>query len=398
MIILQKSSFRRLSFHREIWVSAMFLCLLGLIMIYSASGSFDYFKRQGIFILIGFFACFILQVLDYHMLYPYAGWIYAASIACIGLLLTPAGVSVNGATRWLRIGGVQFQVAEAVKIGVIVMLSYLIQRFQNSVKNIRFVFLMWFLGGFAAGMLLIISNDLSSSIVVLGITFLMTLVFTETLLLHAGVFFSGLGVVGLYVYSIWRNLPSPEELEHMSFRVGRIAAWLSPYRYESDQSYQTLQALYAIGRGGKFGQGLGNSLQKFMIPEPHTDMIFSILCEELGVLGVIILFSLFTAMIYYLVKTGISAMDRFGFAIAVGVAAHISVQSIINLAVNVNVFPNTGIALPFISYGGTAVFTLLCEIAMCLSVERISSGLYHFRIEKNMKNKAKKRKGGKKRR
>ena len=126
--------------------------------------------------------------------------------------------------------------------------------------------------------------------------------------------------------------------------------------------------------------------------------VFSILCEELGVLGVVILFSLFTAMIYYLVKTGINAKDRFGFAIAVGVAAHISVQSIINLAVNVNVFPNTGIALPFISYGGTAVFTLLCEIAMCLSVERISSGLYHFRIEKNMKNKAKKRKGGKKRR
>lgn len=144
----------------------------------------------------------------------------------------------------------------------------------------------------------------------------------------------------------------------------------------------SLQALYAIGRGGKFGKGLGNSLQKFMIPEPHTDMIFSIFCEEMGVGGVIVLFLLFTAMIYYLVKTGFNAKDRFGFAIVVGVASHIAVQSMINLAVNVNVFPNTGIALPFISYGGTAVFTLLCEIAMCLSVERISSGLYYFRIEK----------------
>ena len=169
----------------------------------------------------------------------------------------------------------------------------------------------------------------------------------------------------------------------MSFRVRRMAAWLDPYRYESDQSFQTLQALYTIGRGGKVGVGLGNSMQKFMIPEPHTDMIFSILCEELGGLGVLVLFSLLTAMIYYLIRAGIGSKDRFGYAIVIGVASHIAVQSIINLAVNINVFPNTGIALPFISYGGTAVFTLLCEIAMCLSAERISSGLYHFKIEKN---------------
>ena len=123
-----------------------------------------------------------------------------------------------------------------------------------------------------------------------------------------------------------------------------------------------------------------------MIPEPHTDMIFSIFCEEMGVGGVIVLFLLFTAMIYYLVKTGFNAIGRFGFAIVVGVASHIAVQSMINLAVNVNVFPNTGIALPFISYGGTAVFTLLCEIAMCLSVERISSGLFYLRVEKIKKN------------
>ena len=383
MIVLKKNDYRRISYHREIWLSVAFLCILGLLMIYSASGSFDYFKRQGIFMLLGFFACFIFQTIDYHLIYPYAGWIYLASLLCIFLLLTPAGVSVNGATRWLRIGGVQFQVAEAVKIGVIVMLSYLIHRFPNSIRNYRFVFLMWGLGGVAAGLLMIISNDLSSSIVVLGITFLMTFVFTELWVLHVGVFGGGITVVGLYVYNIWRDLPSPAELEHMSFRVGRIAAWLDPYRYESDQSFQTLQALYAIGRGGKVGVGLGNSMQKFMIPEPHTDMIFSILCEELGGLGVLVLFSLLTAMIYYLIRAGIGSKDRFGYAIVTGVASHIAVQSIINLAVNINVFPNTGIALPFISYGGTAVFTMLCEISMCLSVERISSGLYHFKIERN---------------
>lgn len=191
MIILKKSSYRRVSFHREIWLSAMFLCVIRLMMIYSASGSFEYFKRQGIFIILGLFSCLIFQVMDYHMLYPYAGVIYLASITCIGLLLTPAGVSVNGATRWLRIGGVQFQMAEAVKIGVIVILSHFIQRFQKQTKNIRFVFFLWMLGGLSAGLLLLISNDLSSSIVVLGITFIMTFIFTDTALLHLGVFTAG---------------------------------------------------------------------------------------------------------------------------------------------------------------------------------------------------------------
>ena len=372
---IRHSMQNRVSTHRDIWVSSMLLCVFGLLMILSASGSTVYFKRQGMFIAAGFVVCFITQMIDYHFLYRYSKLIFMASIASIFLLLTPAGISVNGATRWLQIAGVRFQVAEAVKIGTIVILSWMLQKYRHSIKNIKLVFQMWVLGGLAAGLLLVISNDLSSSIVVLGITFCMTFVFTEQVILHltavAGVLLAG----GLYVYSIWRNLPTTQELENMSFRVGRIAAWLNPYRYEGNQSYQTLQALYAIGRGGLFGRGLGNSLQKFMIPEPHTDMIFSILCEELGITGALLVFLLLTYLIYCLVKAAMGSKDNFGYALIVGVVAHISVQSIINLAVNLNVFPNTGIALPFISYGGTAVFTLLCEIAICLSVERTSCGM-----------------------
>ena len=259
------------------------------------------------------------------------------------------------------------------------MLGAMLQHYRTYRDRIALVIRLWFFGGISAGLLLTISNDLSSSLVVLGITYLMTFAFTDTVLLHAGVLIFCLLGAGGYVYSIWRNLPTAVELEHMSFRVGRIAAWLSPYTYESDQSYQTLQALYAIGRGGHLGKGLGNSLQKFMIPEPHTDMIFSILCEELGLLGACVLFSLIGYVILCLVRTAKKSKDVFGGAIVVGVAAHIAVQSLINLAVNLNVFPNTGIALPFISYGGTAVFTLLCEIAMVLSVERISSGLFYVK-------------------
>ena len=385
---MKMNATNKVSEHRNIWMSSLFLCVLGLLMIYSASGSMALFKRQLIFIVAGFIACAIVQLFHYQILYKYAGAIYLISIICIFLLLSPAGVSVNGATRWLRIAGIQFQVAEIVKIGVIILLSYFLQRQRMNRDKIQLVILLWLFGGFAAGLLLIISNDLSSSLVVLGITFLMTFIFTEFFWLHVGVFVFGCTVVGIYVYSIWKNLPTVAELENMSFRVGRIAAWLSPYKYESDQSYQTLQALYAIGRGGLFGKGLGNSLQKFMIPEPHTDMIFSILCEELGVLGVGVLFSLLSYLLLYLVRTAKNTNDVFGSAIVVGVACHIAVQSFINLAVNVNVFPNTGIALPFISYGGTAAFTLLCEIAMTLSVARSSEGLFCF------KNKIKRKKTG----
>ncbi len=380
-----------ISNHRDIWISTMFLCVLGLMMIFSASGSVDYFKRQLMFVLLGFLVCFIAQFMDYHMLYRYSKVIYVLSIGCIFLLLTRAGVSVNGATRWLRIAGVQFQVAEAVKIGTIVILSYMIQRYQKSLQKVKLLLWMWGLGGCAAGLLMVISNDLSSSIVVLGITFCMTFVFTELVAIHVGAVALVGSAAGIYVLSIWRNLPSPNELENMSFRVGRIAAWLSPYKYESDQSFQTLQALYAIGSGGAVGKGLGNSMQKFMIPEPHTDMIFSILCEELGAGGALILFSLLTYLIFCLLKAAMSSRDFFGYALSVGVVAHIAVQSLINLAVNLNVFPNTGIALPFISYGGTAVFTLLCEIAMVLSMSRISGGLAFIRFGK--KKEAKKRRG-----
>lgn len=371
-----------MSNHRSIWMAVMFLCVLGLLMIYSASGSISCFKRQLIFVVLGFGVCLITQMLDYKILYKKAKLIFAVSLVCVFLLITPIGVSVNGATRWLRIAGIQFQVAEIVKIGVIILLSYFLHRQQKNRDKVQLVFLLWIFGGVTAGVLLIISNDLSSSVVVLGITFLMTFIFTEFVLLHTGVFALVCLGVGSYVYSIWKNMPSSNELENMNFRVGRIAAWLDPYRFESDQSYQTLQALYAIGRGGRFGTGLGKSLQKFVIPEPHTDMIFSILCEELGILGVTVLFSLLSYLIYCLVKVACSAKEVFGSALVVGIMAHIAVQSLINLAVNVNVFPNTGIALPFISYGGTSIFALLCEIAIVLSVERVSKGLFYIKCSR----------------
>lgn len=379
----------------SIWVATFFLCAFGSIMVFSASSficatSMKYnndlsylFRRQLIFMSAGLVACFVVQFLRYRFLYKKAILIYIAGILTIFLLKTPLGVEVNGATRWVRIAGVQFQVAEVVKLCVIVYLAWMVRNFNKYLSKTKLTYYMWGAGGLAAIILAIVSNDLSSSLVVLFITYGITWVYTKTVKLHLSV--AGVAVLGatLYVLKIRSNLPTASELQEVSFRVGRIAAWLAPERYQSDQSYQTLQALYAIGRGSWFGQGLGNSIQKISaIPEAQNDMIFSIICEELGLVGAIMLIYLFAYLLYYLAKVALSAKDVFGSVLVTGIFMHIAVQVIINMAVNVNLLPNTGLALPFISYGGTAVFFQLVEIAIVLSIARESMGLPMIEVNK----------------
>ena len=371
----------------NLWVSVIFLCCIGLIMVYSASAyrcgssekyqynSFYFLQRQAMYMGLGLVACFAAQHVHYGILYRFALWIYVVSIGTVFLLLSSLGVSANGATRWVNLGGIQFQVAEVVKIGVIIGLAYMVQRYRNALNRKKLLIYMWVMGGTAVVLVKMISNDLSSAIVILGITVGITFIYTKTLKVHliaGGVVVSALCI---YLWYIWNHLPTAAELENMSFRVGRIAAWLKPELYASDVSYQTLQALYAIGRGGIFGQGLGNSIQKLsVLPEAQNDMIFSILCEEMGIVGASMLIILFLYLFYCLYQVITRANDLFGSVLATGTLLHISVQTLINISVNLNLIPNTGIALPFISYGGTAVFCQLLEIAMVLSVERVTCG------------------------
>jgi cell division protein FtsW len=166
-------------------------------------------------------------------------------------------------------------------------------------------------------------------------------------------------------------MPTVEELDNMSFRVGRIAAFLNPERYADNQGYQVLQSLYAVASGGLFGKGLGNSTQKLgSIPESQNDMIFSIICEELGLFGALILLGLFAYLCFHIVKVALASREAFGSVLAMGVFLHIGLQTIINVAVNLNWMPNTGIALPLISYGGTAILCQLAELGLVYSVER----------------------------
>lgn len=367
----------------NIWICLIFLCAFGALMVYSASGyeaamseqcnynSMYWVQRQIVFMVMGFGFMFLYQYLNYNLLYKIPHIIYILGIVCILLLKTKLGVESNGATRWLRLpGGIQFQVAELVKLTVIIYLAYLVRRYARKLGRFWLTIAAWVAGGLAGVLLLKISNDLSSALVVVGIAYCITFVCAKTFKMHIISLAAAVSIATGYILKIKHNLPSPEELENMSFRVGRIAAWLAPEKYATEQGYQILQSLYAIGRGGFFGAGLGGSLQKYSIPEAQNDMIFAVICEELGVFGAAVMLFLFAYLLYQIMKIVMTADNLYGSVLCLGVFFHIGIQVIVNVAVAVNLFPNTGLALPFISYGGTAVFVQMVEIAIVLSVER----------------------------
>ena len=367
----------------NLWACVLFLCAFGLIMVYSttsykcgSAATYNYnsmylLKRQGLFMVFGFILMLVGGNVDYHILKKkFSVSIYVISLVCILLLLTPLGVSVNGATRWLNVVGVfQFQVAEAVKISVILLLAYMVNEHFNHLDKMKLTIYLWLVGSIPTFMLFFISNDLSSALVVLGMTYLTSLICARTYKIHFGIF-CAVGIVVLIVLFAVSRISVEQDLSEMSFRVVRILAWLNPEKYADGKSYQTMQSLYAIGSGGLFGKGLGRSSQKYyMLPESHTDMIFSIICEELGIVGALLLIILFVYLLYNIVSVAMAA-DLFGAVLAIGVFLHVGIQMVINIAVALNIFPNTGLPLPFISYGGTSVCFVLIEMALVLSIAR----------------------------
>ena len=396
----------------QIWAVTLILCFFGAIMIYSASSttcansekynydSFYYFKRQMVFILLGLVCMVILPKLNYTGFWHFTTVGYLVGIGLI-LWVFAKGEEINGAKRWFQLGPISFQVAEPVKVFVILALACLIQRRYVYMKprhkifekrsakviqaadwirptiiknNSYFVVLLWGVGAVPAVMLWQLSRDLSSAIVVLGITYLITVVCIKSPKLKIVALVCVIAVSLAMVLSIYFNLPSETLInaDTYSFRKARIAAWLAPQKYASTKSYQTLQSLYAIGSGGIFGKGFGNSVQKKpgFIPEAHTDMIFSIICEELGLFGAVCVILLFLLMIWRFMIIANNASDLYGALVVVGIMAHLSIQVILNIAVVTNTIPNTGISLPFISYGGTSVLFLLAEMGLALSVAK----------------------------
>ena len=385
------------SYDMNLIVAVLFLIVFGLVMIYSASyytaSMSDAFNHDPTFLLmsqlkysiLGIVVMLFVANVDYHFWKHFAMLGFLASIVLILLLKVPGlGVTVKGATRWIRIPGLgQFQVAEPVKVAMILFSATLIGNYSGRLDNMKNFITVLIPTAVVSVLILKISNNMSTATIVLGISFLMAfMVYPKywPFVLMGG---AGATGVGALIFYLKQKLTSGDVGSgNGGFRGARILAWLDPYSYESDKAYQSLQALYAIGSGGLFGKGLGNSIQKLgRIPEPYNDMIFSIICEELGVFGAGLIILMFIYLLYQLYSVAQEAEDTFGRLLAIGVFSHVALQVVLNLMVVTSLFPTTGVTLPFFSYGGTASVFLLFEIGMVLNVEKQS----RFKKEKELR-------------
>lgn len=355
----------------------LFLLGFGLIMVYSTSSyeasmsaslNYDeayYLKHQAAATALGLVAMMVVSRIPYHFWEIFALPGYLVSAVLIALVMTPLGITANGATRWLNLG-VSVQPAEIAKLCMILFLASFICKMGKGIRSFRGFLLVLMVPVPICIMVWQITDNMSSAIIIFGIAFLMLFVaspeYKRFLLMGA----AGIAGAALLVFVIVQM-----DSSDLSFRGNRILAWLNPEDYATGTGFQTLQSLYAIGSGGIFGKGLGQSIQKLgFLPEAQNDMIFSIICEELGLFGGIAVILLFVLLCWRFIVIANNAPDLFGALLVVGVMGHIAIQVILNIAVVTNTIPNTGISLPFISYGGSSVMFLLIEIGLVLSVAR----------------------------
>ncbi len=351
----------------------LFLLAFGLVMLYSTS-SYDayidfqdsayYLKKQMGATILGLIVMVIVSQIPYHFWERFATLGYLVSIVLI-LLIIPFGIEANGAKRWLRVMGISLQPAEVAKVGMILFLASLVCRMGRKIRTGKGFLTMILVPLPICGLIYFITNNLSSAIIIFGIAALMLFVSSPDYKRFILIALAGIALCALVVFLI----VNAGESGGLGFRGTRILAWLDPEAYAGDKGFQTLQALYAIGSGGIWGKGLGQSMQKLgFLPEAQNDMIFSIICEELGLFGASAIILLFILLIWRFMVIANNSADLFGAMLVVGVMGHIAIQVILNIAVVTNTIPNTGISLPFISYGGSSVLFLLIEIGIVLSV------------------------------
>ena len=355
----------------------LFLLGFGLVMIYSASSyeAFQdfqdaayYLKKQLVAIIIGLVMMIIVANIPYHFWERFAVLGYVVSMALVPLVKTPLGVESRGARRWIRIPGLglNLQPAEVAKLCMVLFLAVMVCKMGKSVRTMKGFLIMLAMPLPVVAEVYFITNNLSSAIIIMGISVLMVFVASPDYKKFVVMGLSAVAAVSVLVFAIVST-----SAEGGGFRSERILAWLDPEGHSQGKGFQTLQALYAIGSGGIWGKGLGQSMQKLsFVPEAQNDMIFSIICEELGLFGAIAVILMFAMLLWRMMVIANNASDLFGAMLVVGVMGHIAIQAILNIAVVTNTIPNTGISLPFISYGGSSVMFLLIEIGLVLSVAK----------------------------
>ncbi len=343
----------------------IFLLSFGLVMLYSSSAYISankygddayYLKRQLRNIGLGAVMMFIMAKIDYRIWKKFGTLAYFGSfVLCILVFIPGIGSSSHGSSRWIDLGPVSFQPSEVAKLGIIIFLAAIIEKVPRQMgdwKTLAKIFAMTIpLLGIVA------YSNLSTAVIIFGI--IACMLFVASPKYSHFVILGLLGVAFIVFFILFAG-----------YRGNRVKAWLHP-ETAGDSGYQTMMGLYAIGSGGLFGKGLGESLQKLgNVPESQNDMIFTIICEELGLFGAICLILLFVLLIWRMMVIANNSQDLYGSLLVVGVMAQVAIQAILNIAVVTNTIPNTGVILPFVSYGGTSIIFLMAEMGLVLSVSR----------------------------
>ncbi len=343
---------------------------IGLIMLFSASYSYAYTNfdnsyrfiiRQAAFAVAGVVGMLIVSKIDYHKYMRFSWPIYG--IALVLLVLVYLLPSVEGYHRWIIIGPINFQPSEIAKFAIILLFSHMIAINYNAMKTFKFsvLFLGALLGVVCA--LVVFETHLSATVLIFSIGIILMIIGGLKKRYILGGLGIGIGAVGIAAVT-----------GIVEYAADRFTYWLDPWADAMGKGYQTIQSLMSIGSGGIMGRGLGQSMQKHLwVPEPHNDFIFAIVCEELGLIGAMIIIALFCLLVWRGFMIAMRAEDKFGSLLAIGLVCQVGLQAMLNIMVVTNTIPNTGISLPFFSYGGTSLIILLCEMGVVLSVSRFSS-------------------------
>ncbi len=350
----------------------LILLTIGLVMLFSSSYAYSYayyeksyffILRQGGFAAFGVVVMFIFSKIDYHIWKKFSWLIFGIStVLLVVLLILPPMVKNMDVKRWFVLGPINFQPSETAKFSIILLFSSLISANYKQMKRPAFVFTLIGLLGLTCA-LVVAEPHLSATILI----FLIGVVLMIVGGLQARYIIGGgaLGVGGVAVLLLSGAI---------GYGSDRIKYWLDPWLDPKGKGFQTIQSLLAIGSGGIMGRGIGQSRQKYLwVPEPHNDFIFAIVCEELGLIGAMVIIALFALLVWRGFTIGMRAADKFGSLLAIGLTFQVGLQAMLNIFVVTNTMPNTGISLPFFSYGGTSLVLLLAQMGIVLSVSRSST-------------------------
>lgn len=350
----------------------LILLSIGIVMLFSASyaycyaqygNSYHFIIRQAIFAVIGVIVMLVLSRIDCRVYRKFSVVLYIISAIMLAVVLAlPPMQEGMEHKRWLVIGSFSFQPSEIAKFAIILLFSHLIAKNYKRMGELKFIAILLFLLAVICG-LVVVETHLSATILILLIGVVLMIVGGMAVKYIVGGVIAAVGGVAVIVVT-----------GLVKYAMSRFQYWLDPWADATGKGYQTIQSLLAIGSGGLLGRGIGQSRQKYSwLPEPHNDFIFSIVCEELGLIGALVIIALFCALVWRGFKIAMHSPDKYSSLMAVGLTFQVALQAALNIMVVTNTIPNTGISLPFFSYGGTALLILLAEMGIVLSISRSSS-------------------------